>query len=148
MNILLSAAGDIDEVTRELYARENLYYLSVTLSYISAVLLIVILTIVPLAMVIDVLYLLIPSFKNYYDTNIKGHTDIKAKITERLIVSKNAIESFDDASVTNQPVMLCYLKRSIKFYILVAVVVAVLATGLDTILDLMLKLLSGFLNTI
>lgn len=146
MNVILAATENMDNITHELYTREYLNYLSVTLSYISAILLIAILIIVPLIVVIDVFYLVIPTFKNYYDTNIQGKTDMKSKIVERLLVSKNAIEAFDDASITNKPVMWHYLLRSIKFYIVVSIVVVILATGLDLILDVILKLISGVLN--
>lgn len=148
MNILLSAAENMDEVTHELYTREYLFYISSVLSYVSAILLILIVIIVPLVMVIDVAYLIVPAFKYYYDTQIKGNSDIKAKVVEHLIVSKNAIEAYDDSQTTNKPVLFCYMKRSLKFYILVVTVVVLLATGLDTILDLMLRLLSGFLELI
>ena len=148
MNILLSAAENMDEVTHELYIREYLSYISAILSYASAILLILIVIIVPLVMTIDVMYLVVPVFKNYYDTQIKGSTDLKAKVVEHLIVSKNAIEAFDDASITNKPVLFCYMKRSLKFYIIVVIVVALLATGLGTILDFMVKVLGGFLDKI
>lgn len=146
MNILLSAAGEMDEVTHALYDREFFGYVSVVLSYLNTIALAAILIIVPLAMVIDVVYLLVPTAKELYDNYTNTHSDFKGRIVQKLLVSKNAIEAFEDAAVTNKSPIWCYMIRSMKFYVIVVMTVIVLTTGLDTILRFTYKLFGNLLD--
>lgn len=146
MNILLSAVENMDEVTHALYDREFFGYVSAVLSYLNAIGLIAILIIVPLMMVLDTLYLTVPALKSTYDTYRERCTNLRDRVVQRLLVSKNAIESYEDAAVTNTSPIWCYLKRSIKFYIIVVCAVIILTTGLDTILRFTYKLLGNILD--
>lgn len=146
MNILLSAAGDMDEVTHALYDREFFGYLSVVLSYLNAIALTAILIIIPLMMVLDTVYLTVPIAKTVFDNYKDTHSDFKDKVVQRLLVSKNALLAYDDAATTGTSPIWCYLKRSIKFYVVVVVVIFILTTGLDTILRFTYKLFGNILD--
>lgn len=150
MNALTFLAADIannqDEVTHALYDREYFGYVSVVLSYLSGIALTCLLIIVPIMMIVDVVYLLLPSAKTFYDEWVARHDDAGGRLVKRLLVSKNAIEAFEDAANANSPVMWCYLKRSIKFYAIVVCVIFILVAGIDVILLFIYKLFGGLIE--
>ena len=148
MHVVLNAFGDmhIDKVQQEMMNKEILDYISATLGYISGLALTVLLVIVPLMSLLDILYLLVPALKNWYDDTVRNNDKRMVKMVSHLFISKNAIEAFEDASVTNMPVLWCYMKRCIKFYIVVASVIFILTAGLDIVLGFIYKLMSGFIE--
>lgn len=150
MNALTFLAAEMnnnmDDVTHALYDREYFGYISVVLSYINAIALTAILIIVPFVMIMDVIYLILPNAKALYDNYVATHNDRTGRIVQKLLVSKNAIEAFEDAATTNTSPLWCYMKRSIKFYVIVVVAIILLTTGLDTILRFTYKLIGNIIE--
>lgn len=150
MNALTFLAADIannqDEVTHALYDREYFGYVSVVLSYLNAIALTAILIVVPFMMIVDVIYLIFPEAKVLYDNYVETHNDTKGRIVQKLLVSKNAIEAFGDAAQTNTSPLWCYIKRSLKFYVIVVAVIVLLTTGLDTVLRFTYKLFGNIIE--
>lgn len=146
MNVKLLTLTEMDAVRQALYDREMFEYVSAILSYVSGIVLTLIVVAVSLMLIVDTIYLIFPNAKYVYDNYKMAQKGKLGKIVTHFLVSKNAIEAFEDSSVTGQPVMWCYLKRAIKFYIIVVSIVYVLAAGLDIILVVVYKLISGFLR--
>lgn len=150
MNAFLFLAADMNanmnDVAHALYDKEYFGYISAILSYVNAVALIAVLIIVPLVMVTDVIYLLMPDAKALYDKYVAAHASKVDHIVQKLLVSKNAIEAFEDASITNTSPIWCYMKRSLKFYVIVVIAIILLTTGLDTILRFTYKLIGNIIE--
>lgn len=132
-----------DAVTEQLYDLEYFEYLSKVYNYVVAIALVILIIAITFMTFVDIFYLTFSPFKVAYDAYIEAaHTGVFARAMH-FLVSKNAIGAFEDASVNNSSVYLCYLKRMIRFYIITALIIAVLAGGLPTLMKIVLKLISG-----
>ena len=142
----MNLTTEMDEVTLQLCNKDWFYYANSALGFISTVALIVLLLLTTLTMALDIIYLQLPGAKLLYTEfleNKKGNKFARGAV--RLLVSKTAIQSFEEATQKSVPVMWVYMKNSIKHYIFVTILIVILATGLDTILLIVYKLIRGFL---
>lgn len=149
MNIryfLTAVMDNIDEEARELYTGETFEYAAAVLNYASAIAMAIILLLVTLMTIIDLFYINLPWAKQLYDNYSAGEQNFVKKVVTHLFVSKNAIESFEQAAVENKSPMVIYLRKSIKFYIIVTIVLTILATGIGTLMKIIVRLLSGLLG--
>lgn len=136
-----------DEIIAQLYNRDWFEYANKTLSYISAFALIALLIATTVTTAFDVVYLIVPGFKQFYTDFIENKQGNKlARASVRLLISKVAIQSYDEAMSQGQVVMYVYLKNRISHYVFITIMIVILATGLDTILLVVYRLLRGFLE--
>lgn len=143
----MNLTAEMDEVTLELYNQDWFYYVNNILSYASSLALVILLLLTTITMALDVVYLQTPGAKLLYNKFVENKKGNKlARGAVRMLVSKIAIQSFDEATRRSVPVMWVYMKNSIKHYVLVTVLIVILATGLDTILLIIYKLIRGFLT--
>ena len=136
-----------DEIALQLMNNDWFYYVNNILRYASAIALVILVILTSLSMTFDLVYLVFPMAKQLYDEFVENKEGNKfARAAVRLLVSKTAIQSFEEATEKSIPVMWVYMKRSIVHYITTAVLIVVLATGLDTILLVVYKIIRGMIE--
>lgn len=146
---MLLTSGKFDEISLAMYDSDWFGYANSILSYLSGLALVIVLLLTMITMTMDLIYLQLPTAKQLFDSfieNKKGNALARGAV--RLLVSKTAIQSFDESAQTGTPVMWVYMKNSLKHFIFTCIMVVILATGLDTILGLVYNLIRGFLQLI